>query len=110
MSTKTHLTQFLSVDSKHIRKDSQFWLTMLDGLLQFYNTTCVESDEHKEIKAVVCAKLAGLGLAIHQHFAAAVESLDCDDNNAVQQAGMKSYDIGQRHSRNMERIAKERLN
>jgi hypothetical protein len=102
------LKQFTINDHKFVESDAKFWQTMAEGLLKWYADTRVESDGDRETKAVICAKLAGLGLAIHGHFTAAVEALSDTGSPTMLEHGMHSAKIGERQTNAME-VRAERL-
>ncbi len=100
-----HLRQFSLIDLKALAHDKRYWSSTLAAALETYGNTKVETEDHREAKAVACATLAGLGLALHQHFGTAVEALGCEGHLAVLSSGLKAVDLGKAHTDKMESAA-----
>lgn len=111
------LKQFTVSDRKLLIQDVEFWASAVDTALQFYKETSLNSEEDKAAKAVACARLAGLGLAMVQHFQTGVQSLISDVNNdedpdtiACQDAGERMVELSLRHAATLEDRSKASIN
>ena len=96
-------------DRKLIENDVAYWQRSLSHALELYKQTKVESEDDVEARAVAAAGLAGLGLALHQHFGAGVSDLGMADTPAALSAGLKSYDSAVSHSKSFEGFAEKKL-
>lgn len=103
------LRQFLLTDKSLQAHDAKFWESALDGLLAMYVSTSVDSADSVEAKSIVCAKLSGLGLAIHSHFAGGVQSLTSLDHKPSQESGVDTFMTLVKHTDAMELMAKKRM-
>ncbi len=106
----SNLKQFsLNNDSLQVR-DAMHWAASLSEKLTLYCNSCAASSEDLEAKAAACASLAGLGLAMHNHFGAAVEALGCAEHQSCLAAGLAAFDSGKAHTDKMEAAALRTLN
>lgn len=105
------MSKLFSLNSKKlIEADASYWERSIKSALDLYRNTKAESEEDLEARAVALASLAGLALAMHNHFGGAVEALGYSERQAMVAAGMKAYDASMRHSRSMGTTAEKSLN
>lgn len=105
----TTLRQFTLTDLKTLAHDKRYWSHQLSAALEAYGNTTPKDEDSREAKAVACATLAGLGLALHQHFGTAVEALGCDEHQSCIAAGLRAVDSGKAHTDKMEVAAGKQL-
>ncbi len=103
------LRQFTLTDKVLLHQDALFWLTTLDTYLQLYKHSSVETETGRENKALICARLAGLGMAIAAHFGTGVESLADLNDPVMEDAGVDTYNRLTPHTDRMEAAAKKGL-
>lgn len=101
------LRLFNLTDTTLLKRDAQFWTLSLDTYLQLYLRTRVESEEDKHNKALVCAKLAGLGLALAEHFGRGVQSLDNVESPSMEAAGADAFQKLSKHTDRLEAATKK---
>ena len=109
LPSKPTYKQFSLVDLKIIAHDKRYWSHQLSAALEAYGCTKPDNKDSREAKAVACATLAGLGLAIHQHFGTAVEALGCGEHQSCIAAGLRAVDGGKAHTDKMEASALKTL-
>jgi hypothetical protein len=107
--------QFTMTDRKFLIQDVEYWASSLDAMLQFYKECDVETEGGRIAKAIACGRLAGLGLAMTEHFSAGVESLidtehENDDLTATEDAGVRIYDMSETHTKRLEALAERNMN
>ncbi len=110
------LKQFTVNDLKTLAHDKGYWQRQLSAALEAYGNTSPKGfaqhgvDENScETKAIACATLAGLGLALHQHFSTAVEALGHAEYQPCLAAGLRAVDSGKAHTDKMEVAARKLL-
>ncbi len=112
-SLDSPLKQFSLSDQKVQSRDHKYWSREVSYALEVYAQTAggtvADNEDHLEAKAVACATLAGLGLALHQHFGQAVEALGCDEHQLCVAAGLRAIDSGKAHTDKMEAAALKTL-
>ncbi len=101
--------QFELNNKELLISDTQFWKHYLEGMLELYKTTSADDESHKNQRAYCAAKLAGLGLALHEHYSACVDAMGFMDDEDTIHVGMTAYDIGMKHSNNMEHLASKKV-
>lgn len=106
MSSRPKLSPFYTTTSKDlVNQDADFWVSALVTLLQLYRSSSPETDS----RAFAAAKLAGLGLAIHEHFSAHVDAFEGTHglgglyDPALVEVGLVGFDVGNKHTRRMEK-------
>ncbi len=109
LPSKPTFTQFSLTDLKALANDKRYWSQQLSAALEAYGNTSPKDENSRETKAVACATLAGLGLALHQHFGSAVEALACDEHQSCLAAGLMAVDSGKAHTDKMEVSARKQL-
>jgi hypothetical protein len=107
--TSWPLRQFSLTDLKTLAHDKRYWSHQLSAALEVYGCTKPDNEDSREVKAVACATLAGLGLALHQHFGTAVEALGCAEHQSCIAAGLRAVDSGKAHTDKMETLARKTL-
>jgi hypothetical protein len=107
--SKPTYKQFSLTDLKILAHDKRYWSGVLSAALEAYGNTKVTSDDDRETKAIACATLAGLGLAIHNHFGTAVEALGSEGSRARLSAGLAAVDRGKSHTDKMENAALKQI-
>ncbi len=103
--SKPTYRQFSLNDTSLAAVDAEAWANGLSLALSAYANTTVKDEDNREVKAVACATLAGLGLALHQHFGTAVEALGCAEHQSCIAAGLRVVDGGKAHTDKMEQQA-----
>lgn len=93
-----------------VRKDAKFWELSLGALLEMYKRTSVATKQDVVNKAHLCAKIAGFGLALAEHFGHGVNSLDSIDAPAMELSGTDSYRRYTGHTERLELVAQRVLN
>lgn len=101
--------QFSLTDPKTLAHDKRYWSHQLSAALETYGCTKPDNEDSREAKAVACATLAGLGLALHGHFGKAVEALGCAEHQSCTAAGLRAFDGGKAHTDKMEAAALKTL-
>ncbi len=109
MPSKPTYVQFSLVDQKVRDYDKKYWTGLLAAALDIYGNTKTVTKEDLESKAITCAALAGLGLALHNHFGTAVEELEYAEHSSCIVAGLAAVDRGRHHTDQMEAVAKKRV-
>ncbi len=98
---------FSSSDRKVLIQDSEFWAATFDGMMSFYKESSVGNDEELAAKAVACSRLAGLGIALTEHFSIGVSSvIDVSipnaDTEACEEAATSVYGSCEAHTKRLE--------
>ncbi len=107
--SKPTYKQFSLTDMAILAHDKRYWSQRLSAALEAYGNTSPKDENSRETKAVACATLAGLGLALHQHFGTAVEALGCAEHQSCTAAGLAAFDSGKAHTDKMETAARKTL-
>ena len=102
--------QFLTTDPLILKTDGNYWRSALDVLLQVLEENKLDTDFSKVRRAYAYSRLAGLALAMHEHFALGVYALDSTDNDDCVLTGMSMYDIGCKHTDAQEELYKKGVN
>ncbi len=76
-------------------------------LLELYESSKAVSSEEVEARGFACAKIAGLALAMHEHFTCGVNECGMLEARSAMDVAMLAYDLGKKHSKDIEQIAKK---
>lgn len=98
---------FTASNKSRSQDDARYWESAVKALLELYKTTDCRDEANKEQKALAMAKLAGIGLAMYQHFTNGVDSLDSTENHACLTVGVTTYELGMKHGQRLEETFKK---
>ncbi len=109
------LSQFYVTDRKLLIQDVEFWASTTDALLQFYKETMTLSADDLGVKAIACARMAGLGAAMVEHFSAGIDALidtskENADLEACEETGVRIYEMCDHHTKRLEAQASVQVN
>jgi len=108
--------QFTSTDKKLITQDVAYWASAMDVYLQFYAETSIATHDDKAAKAIACARLQGLALAMIEHFGNGVHAMidtsikDSPDIEAAEATGTAAFEQAELHWNRLESLATQSIN
>ncbi len=92
-----------------LEQDAKFWATSLDTYIELYRRTKVDSAEDRHNKAMTCAKLAGLAMAMAAHFGHGVAALNDIESPLMTSVGAETFERFSAHTDRLEEASKRRL-
>lgn len=97
-------------DRRLIERDISYWERSLSRAFAVLKETKAESDDDIEARAVALGSIAGIALAMHNHYGSGLRDIARDGHVGVIRAGLVAHDSGMAHSRSMAQYAEKRLN